>query len=76
MECDCTEEDNLNMPSKTEKQRIAMAIAEHEPKKLYKRNRGLLKMSKKKLSEFARKSAKGSGEFTDSEIKQGYRRIP
>ncbi len=41
------------MPSKTEKQREAMAIAEHEPEKLYKRNRGMLNMSHEQLHEFA-----------------------
>ena len=41
------------MPSVSEKQREAMAIAEHEPSKLYKRNKGLLKMSKQQLSDFA-----------------------
>lgn len=41
------------MPSVSKKQQIAMAIAEHEPKKLYRRNKGLLKMSKKQLSDFA-----------------------
>jgi hypothetical protein len=30
-----------------------MAIAEHHPSKLYKRNRSLLKMTKAQLSEFA-----------------------
>ena len=30
-----------------------MAIAEHEPSKLYKKNKGLAKMSKKDLSDFA-----------------------
>ena len=30
-----------------------MAIAEHEPGKLYKRNRGLLKMSHSQLHDFA-----------------------
>ncbi len=63
------------MPSKTEKQRIAMVIAKHQPDKLYKRNRGMLKMSKEQLSEFARKSTKGSPEFTDAEMCQGYRKI-
>jgi len=63
------------MPSKTEKQRVAMAIAEHQPGKLYKRNRGMLKMSKEQLSDFARKSTKGSPEFTDAELKQGYRKL-
>jgi hypothetical protein len=47
------------MPAKSKKQRRAMAIAEHAPKKLYKRNKGLKKMSKKQLSEFARTKEKG-----------------
>ena len=59
----------------TEKQRIVAAIAEHHPEKLYKRNRGMLKMSKEQLSDFARKSTKGSPEFTDAEIQQGYRKL-
>jgi len=59
----------------SEKQRVAMAIAEHHPEKLYKRNKGLAKMSKQQLSEFARKSTKGSPEFTDAEICQGYRKL-
>jgi len=41
------------MPAKSKKQRRMMAIAEHEPEKLYERNKGALKMSKKQLSEFA-----------------------
>jgi len=41
------------VPSTSASQQIAMAIAEHNPKKLYKRNRGLLKMSHKELHEFA-----------------------
>ncbi len=40
------------MPAKSKAMRRAMAIAEHQPQKLYKRNRGLLKMSKKQLHEF------------------------
>jgi hypothetical protein len=43
------------MPSVSEKQRIAMAIAEHNPSKLYKRNKGLTKMSHQQLHEFASK---------------------
>ena len=46
------------MPAKTEKQRKMMAIAEHQPSKLYKRNRGVLKVSKDDLSDFARKHKK------------------
>jgi len=41
------------MPATSRAQRIAMAIAEHEPSKLYARNRGLKKMSKSDLSDFA-----------------------
>ncbi len=41
------------MPAKSKDQQIAMSIAEHEPNKLYARNKGLTKMSKKQLSEFA-----------------------
>jgi len=41
------------MPAKSKSQRVVMAIAEHEPKKLYKRNKGLLKMSKSQLHDFA-----------------------
>jgi len=41
------------MPAKSKKQRRAMAIAEHAPSKLYKKNKGLEKMSKKDLHDFA-----------------------
>jgi DNA gyrase/topoisomerase IV subunit B len=41
------------MPAKSKKQQQAMAIAEHEPKKLYKRNKGLKKMSQEQLHDFA-----------------------
>lgn len=41
------------MPAISEAQREAMAIALHHPEKLYKRNRGLLKMSKSQLHDFA-----------------------
>lgn len=30
-----------------------MSIAEHDPQKLYKKNRGLLKMSQKQLHDFS-----------------------
>ena len=36
-----------------------MAIAKHTPSKLYKKNRGLLKMSKADLHEFATTKEKG-----------------
>jgi hypothetical protein len=43
------------MPAVSEKQREAMAIAEHEPSKLYKRNSAMKSMSHKQLHEFASK---------------------
>jgi len=47
------------MPAKSRAQQIAMAIAEHEPDKLYGRNKGMLKMSKGQLHDFASGSMKG-----------------
>ena len=47
------------MPAKSKAQRSAMAIAEHNPKKLYKRNAGLKKMSKSQLHDFASTKTKG-----------------
>jgi hypothetical protein len=41
------------MPAESKAQRIAMAIAEHAPGKLYARNRGMLKMSHTQLHDFA-----------------------
>ena len=41
------------MPAVSEKQRELMAIAEHHPSKLHKKNRGVLKMSHKQLHDFA-----------------------
>lgn len=41
------------MPSKSKAQRKLMAIAKHHPKKVYKKNRGVLKMTKKQLHDFA-----------------------
>jgi len=41
------------MPAKSRNQQIAMAIAEHNPSKLYARNRGMLDMSQGQLHDFA-----------------------
>lgn len=41
------------MPAVSKKQQIAMAIAEHDPGKLYGRNKGLLGMSHSQLHDFA-----------------------
>ena len=45
------------MPAKSVAQRQLMAIAEHDPSKVSKKNRGVLKMSHKQLHDFA--STKG-----------------
>ena len=41
------------MPAKSKAQRQAMAIAEHHPEKLYKRNKGMAEMSKTQLHHYA-----------------------
>jgi hypothetical protein len=48
------------MPAVSEKQRVAMAIAEHEPSKLYARNKGMKSMSYKQLHDFATKVNKSA----------------
>ncbi len=47
------------MPSTSIAQRRAMAIAEHHPEELNKRNRGLLGMSHEQLHDFASTPEKG-----------------
>lgn len=42
------------MPAKTEKQRRLMMLALHNPSKLWKKNRGVLKMSREELHKFSR----------------------
>jgi hypothetical protein len=46
------------MPAESKAQRQVAAIAEHAPEKLYKRNKGLKKMSKEQLHDFASTSEK------------------
>ncbi len=41
------------MPAKSEAQRRLMAIAEHEPGKVYAKNKAVTKMSKSQLHDFA-----------------------
>jgi hypothetical protein len=41
------------MPATSKKQRRMMAIAEHHPEELYKRNRGVLKMKHEQLHDYA-----------------------
>lgn len=47
------------MPAVSQSQQRLMAIAEHAPNKLYKRNRGVLKMSMAQLHDFAATGRKG-----------------
>lgn len=47
------------MPSVSKAERKVMAIAEHHPEKLYKRNRGLLGMSHEEFHDFAATPEKG-----------------
>jgi DNA-binding FadR family transcriptional regulator len=47
------------MPAVSQKQQIAMAIAEHEPEKLHAANKGLLEMSHEQLHDFATTPRKG-----------------
>jgi hypothetical protein len=47
------------MPAKSVAQREAMAIAEHEPDKLYARNKSLLSMKKSDMHDFASTSEQG-----------------
>lgn len=55
------------MPAVSKKQRELMAIAEHAPQKLYKKNRGVLKMSKDQLHDFA---ATSKSTMADAKVKR------
>ena len=60
------------MPSVSQKQQEVMAIAEHDPSKLHKENRGLLKMSHKQLHDFAATPRKNlPGSLTEAARKRG-----
>lgn len=47
------------MPAQSKAQQEAIAIAEHDPKKLYKKNRALLRMTHQQLHDFAATPRKG-----------------
>lgn len=47
------------MPAESTAQRRAIAIAKHHPRKLYKRNKGLLKMRRSDMHDFAATSERG-----------------
>jgi hypothetical protein len=46
------------LPSESKAQQQATAIAEHNPSKLYKKNRSLLRMTHQQLHDFASTSTK------------------
>jgi hypothetical protein len=50
------------MPAKSRSQQVTAAIAEHDPSKLYARNRGMASMKLSDLHEFASGSMKGKPE--------------
>ena len=47
------------MPAVSRAQRRVMAIAEHHPEDLYEENKGVAKMTKKQLHEYAATKEKG-----------------
>lgn len=46
-------------PAVSKKQQMVMAIAKHQPEKLYKKNKGILKMGKEQMHEYAETKRKG-----------------
>jgi Protein of unknwon function (DUF3008) len=58
------------MPAKSKAQQIAMAIAEHQPGKLLKRNRGLRQMSQNQLHDFAATKRKNLPERISKNIQK------
>jgi len=62
------------MPAVSKKQQIAMAIAEHAPSKLFARNKGLRKMSRGQLHDFAATPRKGLPESAPKK-KRGLKHI-
>lgn len=59
------------MPSVSKAQRIVMAIAEHDPSRLYKKNRGVLSLSHSQLRDFAATPAKGLPEHVEYQKNKG-----
>lgn len=58
------------MPATSRAQQQAMAIAEHEPDKLYAKNKGLLKMSHSQLHDFAATPRKGLPQYAGAKKKR------
>lgn len=51
--CPEFDDNTRRMPARSKAQQRLMAIAEHDPSKLYARHRGVLKMSQRQRREFA-----------------------
>ena len=60
------------MPATSKKQRRLMAIAEHNPSALYKKNKGVAKMSNTQLHDFAK--TKESKLPSKSKVKKSLRK--
>jgi len=60
------------MPAKSQAQRKAMGIAEHHPEELYKRNKGMLSMSKSELHDYASTKEKGLPERRGKKKRKGF----
>lgn len=54
------------MPARSKAQQQAIAIAEHNPSKLKPANKGLLKMSKSDMSDFASTKTTGLPKYASS----------
>ena len=70
------------MPAVNRKQRRMIAIAEHGPKKLFDRNKGVLSMSNDQMSDFSSTEEKGlpgkvgpQARFERRRMKQGARKF-
>lgn len=62
------------MPARSKAQAIAMAIAEHEPGKLYKRNQGMMSMSHSQMRDFSTTKRTGLPEHIGKSIDNAYKR--
>ena len=62
------------MPAVSKAQQKMMAIAEHEPGKLYKRNKGAAQMSKSQLHDFAATKRKGLENKVGGKLKKTFKR--
>lgn len=64
------------MPAVSRDQRVAMAIAEHDPSRLNEKNKGMLAMSKEQLHDFAATPEKGLPKRAPAGRYKSYRAKP